>query len=99
MNETNNNHRTFDTGQSWKNLTLSTVAFTICFAAWMMNGVLVTYLVDNNVFSWGPVQLSWLIGIPVLTGAIFRLPLGILTDKYHVGNGSLQYFFPEILAV
>jgi NNP family nitrate/nitrite transporter-like MFS transporter len=95
VNETNNNHRTFDTGQSWKNLTLSTVAFTICFAAWMMNGVLITYLVDNNVFSWGPVQLSWLIGIPVLTGAIFRLPLGILTDKY---GGRFVYGILLLLA-
>jgi NNP family nitrate/nitrite transporter-like MFS transporter len=48
----------------------------------MMNGVLITFLVDNNVYQWGPVELSWLIGIPVLTGALFRLPLGLLTDKY-----------------
>jgi len=74
--------RTFDNARSWKNLSLSTLAFTICFAAWMMNGVLITWLVDNNVYRWGPVELSWLIGIPVLTGALFRLPLGILTDKY-----------------
>jgi NNP family nitrate/nitrite transporter-like MFS transporter len=80
--------RAFDTSQSWKNLTLSTLAFTICFACWMMNGVLITFLVDNNVYSWGPVEMSWLIGIPVLTGAIFRLPLGILTDKY---GGRLVY--------
>ncbi len=26
--------------------------------------------------------MGWLIGIPVLTGAIFRLPLGVLTDTY-----------------
>ncbi len=78
----NEQDRAFDTTRSWKNLILSTAAFTICFAAWMMNGVLITYLVDNNVFRWDPVQLSWLIGIPVLTGAIFRLPLGIFTDKY-----------------
>jgi NNP family nitrate/nitrite transporter-like MFS transporter len=54
----------------------------------MMNGVLITYLVDNNVYQWGPVQLSWLIAIPVLTGALFRLPLGILTDKY---GGRIVY--------
>jgi len=80
--------RTFDTRQSWKMLFLNTLAFTICFAAWMMNGVLVTFLVDNNVYDWGPVKMSWLIGIPVLTGALFRLPLGILTDKY---GGKIVY--------
>lgn len=63
-------------------LFFTTLAFTICFGAWMLNGVLVTYLVDNQVFNWGPVQIGWLLGIPVLTGAIFRLPAGILTDRF-----------------
>lgn len=48
----------------------------------MLNGVLVTFLADNRVFNWGPVEIGWLMGIPVLTGSLFRLPAGILTDKY-----------------
>ncbi len=63
-------------------LFFNTLAFTVCFAVWMLNGVLVTFLVDNQVFDWGPVKMGWLFGIPVLTGAIFRLPAGILTDKF-----------------
>lgn len=63
-------------------LFFNTLAFTICFGAWMLNGVLVTFLVDNQVFDWGPVEIGWLLGIPVLTGAIFRLPAGILTDRF-----------------
>ncbi len=63
-------------------LALNTIAFTVCFAAWMLNGVLVTYLVDNQVFQWTPSQMGVLIGIPVLTGSITRLPLGMLTDKF-----------------
>lgn len=63
-------------------LVMNTFAFTICFAVWMMNGVLVTFLVDNGVFDWDKSQIGWLIGIPVLTGALIRLPVGILTDKY-----------------
>ncbi|MAF65395.1 MAG: MFS transporter [Planctomycetes bacterium] len=70
------------TGQSHKALFLNTLAFTICFAAWMLNGVLVTFLSANQVFDWGPVEIGWLMGIPVLTGSIFRLPAGILTDKF-----------------
>ncbi len=61
---------------------MNTLAFTICFAVWMLNGVLVTYLVDEQVFPWTYVDMGWLIGIPVLTGSLFRLPAGILTDKY-----------------
>ncbi len=65
-----------------KILVLNTLAFTICFACWTLNGVLVTYLVDNNIFNWSVVETGWLLGIPILTGSIMRLPLGILTDKY-----------------
>lgn len=67
---------------AYKVLAMNTLAFTVCFAAWMLNGVLVTFLVDNGVFDWDPSQMGWLIGIPVLTGSIMRLPLGILTDKF-----------------
>ena len=65
-----------------KALFLNTLAFTVCFASWMLNGVLVTFLSSNRVFDWGPTEIGWLIGIPVLTGSLFRLPAGMLTDKY-----------------
>lgn len=72
----------FNKAKSNKTLFLNTFAFTICFAVWLLNGVLVTFLVDNQVFNWSAIQIGWLIGIPVLTGALFRLPAGILTDKF-----------------
>jgi MFS transporter, NNP family, nitrate/nitrite transporter len=73
---------TVATGKSHRMLALNTLAFTVCFAAWMLNGVLITFLSSNQVFDWGPVELGWLMGIPVLTGSVFRLPAGILTDKF-----------------
>jgi len=76
-------------------LTMNTIAFTICFAVWMMNGVLITYLVDNGIYVWDKVQIGWLIGVPVLTGAIMRLPVGILTDKY---GGRIVYTVLMIVA-
>ena len=63
-------------------LTLNTLAFTICFACWTLNGVLVTYLVDNSIFNWSVVQTGWLLGLPILSGSIFRPLMGMLTDKY-----------------
>ena len=63
-------------------LVLSTLAFTLCFAAWTLNGVLVTFLVENGLFAWDPVKVGWLIGIPVLTGSVMRLPVGLLTDRF-----------------
>ncbi len=63
-------------------LFMNTLAFIICFGAWMLNGVLVTYLASNQVYDWGPTEIGWLMGIPVLAGSVFRLPAGMLTDKF-----------------
>ena len=63
-------------------LTMNTVAFTVCFAVWVMNGVLVTFLVENRVFDFDKAQVGWLLGIPILTSSIFRLPVGLATDRY-----------------
>ncbi|MEZ5068801.1 MAG: MFS transporter, partial [Bacteroidia bacterium] len=70
------------TGKSFRMLFLNTLAFTVCFAVWMFNGVMATFLVDKGVYNWGPVEIGWLLGIPVLTGSVMRLPMGILTDKF-----------------
>lgn len=72
----------FNLKKSNKVLFMNTFAFTICFAVWMLNAVLVTFLVDNQIFDWTSIEIGWLIGIPVLTGAVMRLPAGILTDKF-----------------
>lgn len=70
------------TGLSNRILILSTFAFTVCFASWMINGVLVTYLVNNDVFKWSSVEIGWLLGVPVLVGSVLRLPVGMFTDKF-----------------
>ncbi|PXY41040.1 MFS transporter [Flavobacterium cheongpyeongense] len=78
--------------QSHKILFLNTLAFTVCFACWTLNGVLVTFLVDNGIFNWSVVQVGWLLGIPILTGSVMRLPIGILTDKF-----GGKYVFSSLL--
>jgi len=83
------------TKKSHKMLFFNTLAFTIAFAAWMLNGVLVTFLMSNQVFDWTIVQSGWLIGIPVLTGALMRFPIGILTDKF---GGKYVYGFLLIIS-
>lgn len=69
-------------GKAYQVLAMNTLAFTVCFAVWMMYGVLVTFLVDKGLFHWDKAQIGWLIGIPILTGSLLRLPLGVLTDRY-----------------
>src|SRR5262245_46488220 len=70
-----------DRAQAVSVLTMNTVAFTVCFAVWMLYGVLITFLVDNHVFAFDKAEMGWLIGIPVLSGSLLRLPAGVLTDK------------------
>src|SRR3990167_1289171 len=65
-----------------KVLALNTLAFTVCFAVWMLNGVLVTFLVDNQLYPWSVVEIGWLMAIPPLSGSIFRLHAGVWTDKF-----------------
>jgi MFS transporter, NNP family, nitrate/nitrite transporter len=76
-------------------LSLNTLAFTVNFACWMLNGVLITFLVQNGAYEWSSSQMGWLIGIPVLSGAVLRLPVGVLTDKY---GGRIVYTIVMLLA-
>jgi MFS transporter, NNP family, nitrate/nitrite transporter len=62
-------------------LVMTTLAFTICFASWVLNGVLIGFLVSAHAFSFSDSQVGWLLGAPILTGAIARVPLGVLTDR------------------
>jgi NNP family nitrate/nitrite transporter-like MFS transporter len=71
-----------DRGKALSVLAMNTFGFTVCFAVWMMNGVLVTFLVDNKAYAFDKAQMGWLIGIPVLTGSLLRLPVGVLTDRF-----------------
>lgn len=71
-----------DRSTSHRVLFMNTLAFTVCFAVWTMYGVLITFLVDNRYLLIDKGQIGWLIGIPVLTGSVMRLPVGLLTDRY-----------------
>ncbi|WP_439925099.1 MFS transporter [Nitrobacter sp. JJSN] len=61
-------------------LLISTWAFTVCFAVWMMFGVIGIPI--RAQLGLGSTEFGLLTATPVLTGAIFRLPLGIWTDRF-----------------
>jgi len=60
-------------------LVLSTAAFTLMFAVWLMFGVLGIPIRDE--FGLSDVQLSWLSAVAILNGSLWRLPAGIITDR------------------
>jgi len=76
-------------------LAMNRLAFTVCFAVWTMNGVLVTHLVTTGAFDWSSLQIGVLMATPVLTGSLLRLPVGLLTDRY---GGRPVYFVLMLLA-
>lgn len=67
---------------AYKALTITTLTFTLCFAIWMLNGVLVTFLTSNQIYDWSLSEIGLLIGLPVLTGSVMRLPAGLLADRF-----------------
>ncbi len=61
-------------------LTLSTIAFTLMFAVWLMFGILGKPI--QTEFGLTDVQLSWISAVAVLNGSLWRLPAGILADRF-----------------
>jgi NNP family nitrate/nitrite transporter-like MFS transporter len=65
---------------AYRTLVASTLAFMVCFAVWMMFGVvgipLKAELGLNNT------EFGLLTSTPVLLGALMRLPLGAWTDRF-----------------
>jgi MFS transporter, NNP family, nitrate/nitrite transporter len=78
--------------KAWSVVTASTIAFTVCFMIWMMFAVIgipIKKMLDLN-----ETQFGLLIAMPVLTGSLIRLPLGMWTDKF----GGRIVFFVLMLA-
>ena len=74
-------------GKQWSVLGGSTLAFTVCFAIWMMFAVIGIPI--KKTLGLNETQFGLLAAMPVLTGSLIRLPLGMLTDKY---GGRAVYF-------
>ena len=75
-------------------LVSSTFAFTICFAVWMIFAVLGIPIKQQLGLS--ETEFGLLAAMPVLTGSLVRVPLGIWTDRY---GGRPVFFVLMLLAV
>ena len=60
-------------------LVVATVGFTVFFAVWVMFAIVGVPLREELGLSEG--QFALLVAIPILTGSILRVPIGILTDR------------------
>jgi len=61
-------------------LLAATFAFAVCFAVWMMFGVIGIPI--RKALHLNASEFGLLTATPVLTGALLRLPLGVWTDRF-----------------
>ena len=74
--------------KSLRVLTVTTWSFVVCFAVWLMFGVIGIPI--KRELSLNGFEFGLLTSIPILTGALFRLPLGIWSDRF---GGRIVMFF------
>ncbi|MCV2358999.1 NarK/NasA family nitrate transporter [Paucibacter sp. TC2R-5] len=68
-------------------LIVSTLAFTVCFMVWMMFGVIGIPI--KKALNLNSTEFGLLTAMPVLSGSLIRVPLGIWTDKF---GGRIVFF-------
>ncbi|MFO7603666.1 MAG: nitrate/nitrite transporter [Gammaproteobacteria bacterium] len=66
---------------------MNTLAFTVCFAVWTMFSIIGVPLKDDLGLS--DTEFGLLVAMPILTGSLISLPLGMLTDKF---GGRIVFF-------
>ncbi|MEK7796860.1 MAG: MFS transporter, partial [Pseudomonadota bacterium] len=75
------------TYKGWSVVTASTTAFTVCFMVWMMFAVIGVPI--SKTLGLNETQFGLLVAMPVLTGSLIRVPLGMWTDKF---GGRIVFF-------
>ena len=63
-----------------RNLVLATIAFALCFSTWGLIAPLAKKFQDELDLT--RTETLFLTAIPVVLGSLFRIPVGLLTDRY-----------------
>ncbi len=75
-------------------LVVSTLAFTVCFMVWMMFGVIGIPI--KKTLNLNATEFGVLTAMPVLTGSLIRVPLGMWTDRF---GGRIVLFWLMLACV
>src|SRR5437667_9038581 len=62
-------------------LALGTISFAICFAAWGLISAFAPRF--REAYHLTASQGAFLVAIPVLLGSLARVPMGLVTDRFH----------------
>ena len=68
------------TSSPGKNLTLGTISFMLCFAAWGLVSAFASSF--RTEFALSARNTAFLVAVPVLLGSLARIPMGMLTDRF-----------------
>ena len=77
---------------AYRALSLATVAFALCFSVWGLVAPLAPQF--QELYELSNTQISIVIATPVILGALFRIPMGILTDRF-----GARTVFPLLMLV
>src|SRR5687768_8537778 len=72
--------------------------FDLSFMLWVLIGALGASIAKELHLS--PVQKGWMVGVPILSGALARIPLGVLADRLgarRVGIAMLASLFVPLI--
>lgn len=73
-------------------LVLATLAFALCFSVWGLVAPLAPQF--QELYRLSSTQISVVIATPVILGALFRIPIGLLTDRF-----GARVVFPALMLV
>jgi len=65
---------------AYRALVLATVSFALCFSVWGLVAPLAPQF--QELYRLSNTQISIVIATPVVLGSLFRIPLGLLTDRF-----------------
>lgn len=78
----------------WPTLVASFLHFDLSFMLWVLLGALRIYIAESLGLS--PAEKGLLVAVPILSGSLLRIPLGLLSDRLgskRVGVAMLAFLF------
>ncbi|MBI5182638.1 MAG: NarK/NasA family nitrate transporter [Nitrospirae bacterium] len=70
-------------GHPWT-LFCSFLYFDFCFAVWVLNGAMAPFI--SETFNLTPAEKGFMLSVPIISGALMRFPLGVLSQ--YIGRKS-----------
>jgi NNP family nitrate/nitrite transporter-like MFS transporter len=80
-------------------LIASFLHFDLSFMLWVLLGALGIFIAQDLKLS--PAEKGFMVAIPILSGSLLRIPMGLLSDRYggkRVGIAMLVFLFVPLLA-